>query len=321
MPSYLDEARRVLSAESEAVAGLIDNLTEDFDKAVELVFNCSGRVIVTGMGKSGLIGKKIAATLASTGTPSVFLHAAEGLHGDLGVISASDIVVAISYSGETEELLSLFPFFREFRVQVIGISGKPGSSLARVSNAFLNVSVEGEACPLGITPTSSSTATLAMGDALAMALIKRRNFRKEDFARRHPGGSLGRQLLLNVGDLMHRGEEIPRISDKASLREALYEISAKRQGFTTVTEDSGRLLGIITDGDLRRYFESGKSSVAVPASEVMTGNPKTIEPDSLAIDALRLMEEFAITALVITNREGLVEGAIHIHDILRKGLQ
>jgi len=318
--SYLDEARRVLTEESKAVAGLVDLLTEDFDTAVQLIAGCTGRVIVTGMGKSGLIGKKIAATLASTGTPSLFLHAAEGLHGDLGVISPEDVVIAISYSGETEELLSLFPFFREFKVPVIGMTGRPDSSLGSHSNAVLNIAVEKEACPLGITPTSSSTATLAMGDALAMAMIRLRGFRKEDFARRHPGGSLGKQLLLKVSDLMHTADSVPAVQEGVTLQSALLEISAKRLGFTTILDSDNRLLGIITDGDLRRIFESGNTDVSIPVTAVMTRNPKTIASDCMAIDALRVMEKYQITALLIVDENNKPAGAIHIHDILGLGL-
>lgn len=319
--SMQSEAKRVLEEESRAIAALIPLLDDSFDTALDLVINCRGRIIVTGMGKSGLVGKKIASTMASTGTPAVFLHAAEGLHGDLGVISADDVVIAISYSGETEELLSLFPFFREFGVKVIAMSGNRESTLARVSDAFLNVWVEREACPLGISPTSSSTATLAMGDALAMALIKRRGFKKEDFARRHPGGSLGRQLLLRVKDLMHTGDDLPIVKDTVTVREAIYEISAKRLGFTIVINDDGTVKGIVTDGDLRRFFEAGNSDINTSVSEMMTKAPKTINSERLAIDALRLMEEFAITSLLIKDEDGRPTGTIHIHDILRQGLQ
>lgn len=317
----LKEARRVLLEESKAVSRIADFLDENFPRAVEIIFGCNGRVIVCGMGKSGLVGKKIASTLASTGTPAMFMHAAEGLHGDLGVITERDIAIAISYSGETDELLAVLPFFKRFGVKIIAICGNGESTLAKSSDCFLNVNIEKEACPLGITPTSSSTATLAMGDALAMALIKRRNFREEDFAIRHPAGSLGRQLLLRVSDFQHSGESLPVVKEDVTLREAIFEMSRKRLGMTTVVDGKGRMMGIITDGDLRRIFEREESPLDEPVGRLMSKNPKTVSPESLAIDALRMMEDHSITSLVITGSDGKPAGVIHIHDILRAGIK
>lgn len=317
----LAEARRVLEEESSAVAALAARIDADMAGAVEAVFGCDGRVIVTGMGKSGLVGRKIASTLASTGTPAMFLHPAEGLHGDLGVITDRDIAIAISTSGETAELLAILPFFKRFGVRIIALCGKRESTLGRAADWYLDVAVEREACPLGITPTSSSTATLAMGDALAMALLRRRNFRSEDFALRHPGGSLGRQLLLHVSDLWHHGEAVPCVADTVNLRAAILEMSRKRLGLTAIVDAEGKLIGILTDGDLRRILERGGNHLDEPVAGFMSRNPKTIAADALAMEALRLMEQHAITALIVPDASGKPAGVIHIHDILRAGLR
>lgn len=317
----LDEARRVLEEESRAVLDLIELLDADFERAVEILHDCRGHVIVCGMGKSGLVGKKIQSTLASTGTPAVFLHPAEGLHGDLGVITGDDVAIAISYSGETGELLAIIPFFKRFGVAIIAFSGVRDSTLGRAADCFLNVRVEKEACPLGITPTSSSTATLAMGDALAMALLRRRGFRLEDFAIRHPGGSLGRQLLLRVSDLQHTGDMLPVVREDQTLRESIFEMSRKRLGMTAVIDSGGRLAGILTDGDLRRILEREVSPLEVPVGRVMTSNPKTIDPDALASEALRLMQDKAITSLITVREDDSPLGVIHVHDILKAGVR
>ena len=273
------------------------------------------------MGKSGIVGKKISSTFTSTGTPAVFLHPAEGLHGDLGVITDQDIAIAISYSGETDELLAILPFLKRFGVTIIAICGVRDSTLGRATDMFLNVHVEKEACPLGITPTSSSTATLAMGDALAMALLRKRGFDRNDFAIRHPGGSLGRQLLLRVADLQHKGEALPVIEENRSLREAIFEMSSKRLGMTAVVDGRGKLAGILTDGDLRRILEREDQPLDVVVSEVMTRSPKTIEEDALATEALRRMETYAITSLLSISEDGSPKGVIHIHDILKAGIR
>jgi len=317
----LAEARRVLKEEGEAVSSLADRLDEDFAKAVETVFRCKGRVIVCGMGKSGQVGRKIASTMASTGTPTVFLHPAEGLHGDLGVITDSDVAIAISYSGETDELLAILPFFKRFGVTIVAICGVRESTLGRTADLFLDIHVDKEACPLGITPTTSSTATLAMGDALAMALLRRRGFRKEDFAIRHPGGSLGRQLLLRVLDLQHSGDELPVIGIDTTLREAIVEMSRKRLGMTVVVDGGGKLRGIVTDGDLRRALERADQPLDLPVLEIMGASPKTIAEDALATEALRMMETHAITSLLTVNPDGSPRGVIHIHDILKTGIK
>jgi len=317
----LAEARRVFLEESEAVRSLADRLDEDFAKAVETVFRCEGRVIVCGMGKSGQVGRKIASTLTSTGTPTVFLHPAEGLHGDLGVITDRDIAVAISYSGETDELLAILPFFKRFGVTIIAICGVRESTLGRTADIFFDVHVDKEACPLGITPTTSSTATLAMGDALAMALLRRRGFKKEDFAIRHPGGSLGRQLLLRVLDLQHSGDELPVIGLDSTLRDAIVEMSRKRLGMTVVVDADGKLQGIVTDGDLRRALEQADQPLDLPVSQIMGASPKTIGEEALATEALRMMETHAITSLLTVNPDGSPCGVIHIHDILKTGIK
>ena len=317
----LAEARRVLVEESEAVRRLIDRLDRDFENAVETFFHCKGRVIVCGMGKSGLVGKKISSTLASTGTPAVFLHPAEGLHGDLGVITDQDVALAISYSGETEELLAILPFFKRFGVTIIALCGVKDSTLGHTADVFIDVHVEKEACPLGITPTSSSAATLAMGDALAMALLKRRGFSRDDFAIRHPAGSLGRQLLLKVSDLQHTGQQLPVIGLESTLRDAIVEMSRKRLGMTSVVDGKGILAGIITDGDLRRILEKKDQPLDVIVRDVMTADPKTIDKDSLATEALRLMETHAITSLITVTTDGVPKGVIHIHDILKAGIR
>jgi arabinose-5-phosphate isomerase len=317
----LAEARRVLTEESEAVRRLTERLDEHFGDAVEAIFRCEGRVIVCGMGKSGQVGRKITSTFASTGTPTVFLHPAEGLHGDLGVITDDDVAIAISYSGETEELLAILPFFKRFGVKLIAICGVRDSTLGRAADLFLDVHVDKEACPLGITPTTSSTATLAMGDALAMALLRRRGFKREDFAIRHPGGSLGRRLLLRVADLQHAGDELPTVGIDTPLREAIMVMSRKRLGMAAVLDGVGKLCGIITDGDLRRALEREEQPLQQPVSEFMGHSPKTIDEQALATEALRLMETHAITSLITLNPDGSPLGVIHIHDILKAGIK
>ena len=317
----LAEARRVLGEEADAVRRLAEGLDENFAGAVETIFDCPGRVIVCGMGKSGLVGKKISSTLASTGTPAVFLHPAEGLHGDLGVITDKDLAIAISYSGETEELVAILPFFKRFGVKIVAVCGVRDSTLGRAADFFLDVHVEREACPLGITPTSSSTATLAMGDALAMALLRRRGFDRDDFALRHPRGSLGRRLLLRVADLQHAGDELPVVGEERTLREAIVEMSRKRLGMTAVVDGNGRLTGIITDGDLRRILERDVEPLGDLVRDVMSASPKTIAEDALATEALRVMELSAITSLLTVKLDGSPRGVIHIHDILKAGIR
>ena len=311
----LETAKRVLRIESEAIASLIERLDGGFEKAVELLFACSGRVVVTGLGKSGLIGRKIAATLASTGTPSFFLHASDALHGDLGMLSSGDVLIAISQSGETEELLQLLETVKRLRISLIAMTAEKNSKLASASDVVLDVSVREEACSLNLAPTASTAATLAMGDALAIALVDRRGFKEEDFAALHPGGRLGNKLR-RVEALMHAGDALPRVTAATKMPDVIYEMSRKGLGLTAVTETDGRLLGIITDGDLRRVMQKRKENVLdLTATDCMTRNPVTLPKSELAASALRLMEEKKITALLVVDAAGRLEGVLHIHDL------
>jgi arabinose-5-phosphate isomerase len=314
------EAKRVLDIEARAIAGMAGRLDEGFARAVEIIHSSGGRLIVSGMGKSGLVGNKIAATLASTGTPAYSMHPAEACHGDLGMVTDADVVLAISNSGETEEVVALIPFLKRFGVKLIAMTGNSGSTLARAADANLDISVEEEACPLGVVPTSSTTATLAMGDALAVVLLIKRGFREEDFAAFHPRGSIGKKLLTTAGDLMHSGEAVPRVSLDTPMTETVLEMSSKRLGLTTVLE-GGALRGIVTDGDLRRGIEKWEEKFFhMCAGEVMTKNPRTVGPGDLAQRALAIMEAHSITALVVADSAGAPEGVIHIHDILKEGI-
>jgi arabinose-5-phosphate isomerase len=312
----LDMADRVLRLEAESIAALRQRLDDRFVRAVELMHGCRGRVIVTGMGKSGLIGRKIAATLASTGTPAYFLHPAEGVHGDIGMVAKDDLVLGLSNSGETDEVLAVLPAIKRLGIPLILLTGSPGSTLARQADVVLDVGVTEEACPINLAPTSSTTAALAMGDALAMALLDLRGLGPKDYAALHPRGSLGWQSLFRVRDLMHTGEALPVVSETATMKEAIQEMGAKRLGMTTVVDGSGCLVGVITDGDLRRQQLSHGTLLDRRAGECMTANPKRIGGDELAARALALMEG-VITSLVITDDAGRPAGVIHIHDILR----
>ena len=310
-------ARRVLRVEADAILGLETKLDERFERAVSLLHACAGRVIVTGMGKSGIIGRKIAATLASTGTPSYFLHPAEGVHGDVGMVARGDVVLALSNSGETDEVLAILPPLKRLGVAIVLLTGNPQSTLARQCEVVLDVSVAEEACPMNLAPTSSTTAALAAGDALAMALLELRGLRPEDYAALHPRGTLGWRALFRVADLMHTGDAVPRVRADATLAEALVEMTKKRFGMTTVVDAEGRLTGIITDGDLRRLHLKTQSIEGMRAGEVATGTPKTIAGDDLAAKALEVMEAWAITSLVVPDQQGRPLGVIHMHDILR----
>ena len=314
------EGKNVLGIERDAVGDLIGKLGEEFEKAVELIFGVKGRVIVTGMGKSGLVARKITATLSSTGTPAVYLHPAEGLHGDIGVVTPDDMVIALSYSGETMEVLKLFPYFRWAGVSIIGMTGEMNSTLAKESDVPLDVGVTQEACPWNIVPTSSTTAALALGDALSVVLLKMRNFDLKDFARRHPEGSIGRRIFVKVLDLMHTGEELPEVSEDVSLKEAIFEITSKSLGMTTVTDKNGKLLGIVTDGDLRRIFQEVSDPLNKNVKDLMVKNPKGVDENKLAAEALRIMEDMSITSLVVMGAGDKPKGVIHIHDILRAGI-
>ncbi len=321
MDDIINIAKKVLQIEAEAIFALAQRLNHDFEKAVSIVFGSKGRVVVTGMGKSGLVGKKIAATLASTGTPSFFMHPAEASHGDLGMVTSRDVIIAISNSGETEELTGLLPFLKRFNVGLISMTGNPLSTLARCSDVNLDISVKEEACPFGFIPTASTTAALAMGDALAVAILTKKGFREEDFANYHPGGSIGKRLLIKVKDLMVAGDAVPVVSPFVSMTDAVIEISSKRLGITVVADTDNKILGIITDGDLRRGIAKwGKDFYDMKAGEVMAKNPKNINESELAAKALSIMERHSITSLIVPDDEGKAKGIIHIHDILRKGI-
>lgn len=310
-------AERVLRLEAEAILGLIGKLDERFDLAVDLLHRCGGRVIVTGMGKSGLIGRKIAATLASTGTPAYFLHPAEGVHGDLGMVARGDVIVAVSNSGETDELLAIVPQLKRLGVPIVLLTGNTASTLSRHAEIVLDVSVREEACPMNLAPTSSTTAALAAGDALAMALLDRRGLRPEDFAALHPGGTLGWRSFVKVRDLMHTGADVPIVTEATAMTEVIVEMTAKRFGMTTVVDHAGRLVGVITDGDLRRLHLREGSLAKLTAGEVATREPKVIGEAELAAKALEVMEAFAITSLVVLDEARRPAGLIHMHDILR----
>ena len=312
--------RDALAIEADAIRGVAAKVGPSADRAVELLLHCAGRVIVTGMGKMGLVGRKIAATLASTGTPAVFLHPAEAYHGDLGIVTAQDVVLALSNSGQTEEVVNLLPHFKRLGTKVLALTGRPDSTLGGYAEVTLDVGVQREACPLDIAPTASTTAALAMGDALAAALTARRGFTRDDYAIFHPGGSLGRKLLLTVADLMHTGQALPLVAPDETLREAIVVISNKRLGTALVADEANRLLGVFTDGDLRRLFEKHPEPLEKPMREIMTASPKPTRRQTLAAEALRVMEDSAITALpVVDDGEGIV-GVLHIHDLLRAGL-
>jgi len=318
----IEEARRVIRVEADALNALADRIDGEFERAVELVLTSKGRVVVTGMGKSGLIGLKIASTMASTGTPAFFLHPAEGIHGDLGMIMKGDVVIAVSNSGETEERLRILPVLKRLGATLISMTGNPASTLARSGDAVLDISVMEEACPLGLAPTASTTATLAMGDALAVVLLLKRGFSAEDFALFHPGGALGKKLLLTVNDLMHAGEATPLVSQDTLMREALFEITAKKLGIAGVVDSNGALLGVITDGDLRRSLEQGVDILNRSAGEMMSRNPKRIRSSELAAKALQQMEQFSITSLFVfeDEQDARPVGIVHLHDLLKAGI-
>jgi arabinose-5-phosphate isomerase len=311
----LETAKRVLRVESEAIASLIDRLDARFEKAVELLHACKGRVVVTGLGKSGLVGRKLAATFASTGTPALFLHTGEALHGDLGMLTAGDVLLAISASGETAELIELLETVKRLGVPLLALTANPKSTLAQASKIVLDIAVKEEACSLNLAPTASTAAAMAMGDALAIALLERRGFKEEDFAALHPGGRLGNKLR-RVESLMHSGENAPHVLPTAKMPDVIYEMSRKGLGLAAVTEANGKLLGIITDGDLRRVMQKRQENVlALSAADCMTKNPITLSRHELAASALRVMEEKKITSLLITDPAGKLEGVLHIHDL------
>jgi arabinose-5-phosphate isomerase len=313
-------AGRVLDIESRAVNQLRDRLDGSFTAACELCLATAGRVVVTGMGKSGHIGGKIAATLASTGTPAFFMHPAEASHGDLGMITGQDLMLAVSYSGETQEIVTILPLVKRMGAALISMTGKPGSTLAREADVHLNVAVDEEACSLQLAPTASTTATLAMGDALAVALLESRGFTAEDFARSHPSGTLGKRLLLRVSDIMHTGDDIPAVGERVTLSEGLLEMTRKSLGMTAIVDDERRILGIFTDGDLRRALDTGIDVHVTEKRAEMHRNCKTVSTDVLAAEAVHMLEEYKITALPVADREGRLIGALNIHDLFRAGI-
>ncbi len=313
-------ALEVLQTEAAAVQALTARIDDQFIHACELILGCSGRVVVVGMGKSGHIGGKIAATLASTGTPAFYVHPGEAGHGDLGMVVSGDVVLALSNSGETDEIIALLPGLKRQGTALIALTGHPESTLAQAAAAHLNVGVDSEACPLGLAPTASTTAALAMGDALAIALLENRGFTSDDFARSHPGGTLGRRLLLHVGDIMHTGNAVPRVPQNAPFREALLEVTSKGLGMTAVVDDADRVQGVFTDGDLRRLLDRNLDLHTIGIAEVMTPNCVTIGPDALAAEALALMQERAINALLVVGDDDRLTGALNMHTLLRAGV-
>lgn len=318
--NYILSGKRTIEIERDAVDALLERIDETFNRACETMLACQGRIVVTGMGKSGHIANKIAATLASTGTPAFFVHPGEASHGDLGMITKQDVVLAISSSGQTEEVITILPLIKRMGAPLISMTGKPGSALAKASDISLDISVSKEACPLGLAPTSSTTVTLTLGDALAVALLEARGFSEEDFAFSHPGGSLGRKLLLTVEQLMHSGSRVPSVRPDTSVSEGLFEISQKGFGLTAIVDDKKHVLGLFTDGDLRRAFDEKIDMHSTTIEQVMTKNCKTIQKDALAAKALHVMDEFKITGLLVTEQDGKLVGVIHMHDLLHAGV-
>ena len=319
-PSFISSATRVITMERDAVSVLAERIDETFERACEILLTCKGRVVVTGMGKSGHIGNKIAATLASTGTPAFFVHPGEASHGDLGMITSGDVVIALSNSGTTSELITILPLLKLLAVPVIALTGNPASELAISADVHLNVGVSEEACPLNLAPTSSTTVTLVMGDALAIALLEARGFTANDFAMSHPGGALGRRLLLKIDSIMHTGDAIPSVVLGSALSRALLEMSSKGLGMTAVVDHKGALAGIFTDGDLRRAIDRGIDIHSSPIDDIMTRNCRTIRPGTMAAEALRIMEDNKITVLVAVDNEHKPVGVIHTHDLLKAGV-
>ena len=317
----IQKAKEVIRVEADAIAALSSRIDGNFVDAVELVFECKGRVIVTGVGKSGLVARKIAATLASTGTSAFFIHAAEGLHGDLGVVREEDVILIVTKSGETSEISALIPQLRNIGVKLITITGTLDTSLTRVSDIVLDASVKEEACPHDLAPTASSTAAMVMGDALAVALLERRGFTMEDFASIHPGGNLGKKLLTRIEDLMYTGDHLPIMQEDSLFKDVILEMNRKRFGAVCIVDDKGKLKGIITEGDLRREIEKGEAILQSKASESMSTKPKVVSAQTLAVDALALLEEFNILQLIMVDEDGKPIGMIHLHDLLDAGIK
>ena len=316
-PHALDLARRVITIEADAVRALAARIGDDFLRAIELILACQGRVIVSGMGKSGHVARKIAATFSSTGTPAYFVHPGEASHGDLGMVTRDDVFLALSYSGESEELLTIVPILKRQGAKLISLTGNPQSTLAREADVHLDGAVAQEACPMGLAPTASTTAALALGDALAVALLDTKGFGEADFARSHPGGRLGRRLLTHVRDIMHSHASIPAVREEATLAEAILEMSRKGLGMTGITDESHRLLGIYTDGDLRRTLQKKLDFNSTPIRSVMSRTPRSIAPDALAVEAVQLMEQYSITQLLVVDEHNKLVGALNMHDLLK----
>ena len=314
-------AREVIETQASTITSLLQRVDEQFLTACKYLLECTGRVVVIGMGKSGHIGSKIAATMASTGTPAFFVHPAEASHGDLGMIKSRDVVLALSNSGETDEVNIILPLLKRIGVKIVAMTGNPASTLADHADVHIDVSVEKEACPLGLAPTSSTTAALVMGDALAVALLQTRGFTREDFAMSHPAGRLGRRLLLRIQDVMHRGDEIPLVPLDASISQAIVEMTAKRLGMTAVLDKEGKVAGVYTDGDLRRTLDAGLDPHATPVSEAMTAGGESISPDELAIEAMQRMREFSIQGLLVIDNDEKLVGALNFQDLLRAGVE
>lgn len=314
-------ARAVIETEAKSVTDLSERIGKEFVQACQFMYDCKGRIVVLGMGKSGHIGDKIAATLASTGSPAFFVHPGEASHGDMGMITREDVVLALSNSGETSELLTILPLIKRLGIPLIALTGNPNSTLARAADAHLDVSVEKEACPLGLAPTSSTTAALVMGDALAISLLEKRGFTADDFALSHPGGALGRRLLLHIEDIMHTGDTIPMVTINSTLSEALLEMTKKGLGMTAIVDNDGKMAGIFTDGDLRRVLDHGEVNVhETQIADVMTKNCKTIQPRKLAAETLHMMEEYKINSLIVVDKDNRPIGAMNMHDLLRVGV-
>jgi len=317
----IEKGKEVIRIEAESVANLIERVGKDFAEAVEIIYKSKGRVILTGMGKSGLIARKIVATMNSTGTAAIYLHPTDALHGDLGMVRKEDVVIIISKSGTTDELTRLFPMFKRLGVKIIAMSGNKDSDLAVESNIFLDISVKEEACPHDLAPTSSTTATLAMGDALSVALLEKRDFTMDDFAFLHPGGSLGKRLSLKIEEIMISGDGVPIVKENAELKDVIFEMTSKRLGTTSVVDDKGTLKGVITDGDLRRLLERTMDINGITAKDVMSKNPKVLQPEYLASFALQQMENYNITTLIIIDEKNKPSGIVHLHDLIKLGLQ
>jgi arabinose-5-phosphate isomerase len=317
----IQRGKEVIRIEAEAVANLSESIDKEFVKAVDVIYNCTGRVVLTGMGKSGLIARKIVSTLNSTGTPAIYLHPTDALHGDLGMVRKEDVVILISKSGDTEEIINLLPMLKRLKVTLITMCGEKNSKLGNECDIYLNISIKEEACPHDLAPTASTTATLAMGDALSVALLQKRGFTAEDFAFLHPGGSLGKRLSLEIKEIMIKGDKIPKVMENTSIKDVIFEITSKRLGTTTVVDKEGFLTGIITDGDLRRLLERTLDIKELTAKDIMKKDPKVMKDNYLASFALQQMENFKITTMIIVDDENKPSGIIHLHDLINLGLR